>query len=73
MLTINKLSPVIGAEISGANLISPSDEEFKELEQALSEHSVLFFRDQPKLSRGGALGYNRPSLARLLELAWQGL
>ena len=50
MLTINKLSPVIGAEISGANLISPSDEEFKELEQALSEHSVLFFRDQPKLS-----------------------
>ena len=50
MLAIRKLSPVIGAEISGANLISPSHEEFKEREQALSEHSVLFFRDQPKLS-----------------------
>ena len=50
MLEIKRLSPVIGAEVSGANLISPNDDEFKELEQALSEYSVLFFRDQPRLS-----------------------
>ena len=50
MLKIERLSPVIGAEVSGANLISPNDDEFKELEQALSEYSVLFFRDQPRLS-----------------------
>ena len=50
MLKIKRLSPVIGAEVSGANLISPNDDEFKELEQALSEYSVLFFRDQPRLS-----------------------
>ena len=50
MLKIERLSPVIGAEVSGANLISPNDDEFKELEQALAEYSVLFFRDQPILS-----------------------
>ena len=49
MLKIKKLSPVIGAEISGANLASPNDDVFKEIERALAEHSVLFFRDQPRL------------------------
>ena len=47
MLEIKRLSPVIGAEVSGEDLISPSDDEFKELEQALSEHSVLFFATNP--------------------------
>ena len=49
-MKINKISPVIGAEISDVKLTSITDSDFLELEKALAEHSVIFFRDQPRLS-----------------------
>lgn len=47
-LQITKLSGALGAEISGINLCGPlSEPVFSEVEQALLDHQVLFFRDQP--------------------------
>ena len=50
MMKINRISPVIGAEVVGANLTSLNQHEFEEIESALATHSVLFFRDQPQMS-----------------------
>ena len=45
--TIVPLSPTIGAEIGGVSLADPVDDElFAELDRALLEWKVLFFRDQ---------------------------
>ena len=46
--TVNALSPVLGAEVSGLDLSSPlSDSEFQELNQAWLDHNgVLVIRDQ---------------------------
>jgi taurine dioxygenase len=42
-----KLTPCIGAEISGVDLSRPlSDELFQAVHDALMEHQVIFFRDQ---------------------------
>ena len=41
-------TPRIGAEIAGLTLAKPlSNRQVEELHQALAEHQVLFFRDQP--------------------------
>ncbi len=48
-MQVTPLSPVIGAEVSGVNLSTLSNAEFDALRAAFIEHSVLFFRDQPKL------------------------
>ncbi len=48
-MQVTPLTPVIGAEISGVNLNLLDDEAFAALRAAFVEHSVLFFRDQPKL------------------------
>ncbi|HZP28790.1 MAG TPA: TauD/TfdA family dioxygenase, partial [Acidimicrobiia bacterium] len=46
--TVTPLSPTIGAEIGGLALAEPLDDDlFGELDRALLEWKVLFFRDQP--------------------------
>jgi taurine dioxygenase len=46
-LTINRLTPTIGAQIEGVQLGQPlSDADFAALGQALVDNLVLFFRDQ---------------------------
>jgi taurine dioxygenase len=46
-LQVNRLTPVIGAEISGVDLSAAlSDAQFAEVERALLENHVLVFRDQ---------------------------
>jgi len=61
-LTIRKLHPVIGAEVTGINLAEPVDADTREaLSRALSEHLALVFPDQdltPEqyLNAGAAFG-----------------
>jgi len=46
-LTLDKLTPVIGAEINGVDLSEPlSNHQLDELHRALAENLVIFFRDQ---------------------------
>src|SRR5882724_780608 len=46
-ITIDKLTPVIGAEIGGIDLAQPlSNRQFDEIHRALAENLVIFFRDQ---------------------------
>ena len=46
-ITAERLSPCIGAEISGVDLKEPLDEEtFDEIRRALLAYRVIFFRDQ---------------------------
>ncbi len=48
MLTLTPISPALGAEVEGLDLRETlSDEQFSDLRQALVEHQVLFFRNQP--------------------------
>ncbi|MBL4720884.1 MAG: taurine dioxygenase [Alphaproteobacteria bacterium] len=50
-LTIEPLTPVIGAEISGLDLTQPlSDSDFDMLNKTLAERQVIFFRDQDQLT-----------------------
>ena len=47
-IQIKKLTPVVGAEVSGIDLTKPlSALQVAELKQALADHMVIFFRDQP--------------------------
>ncbi|NKC11276.1 MAG: taurine dioxygenase [Gammaproteobacteria bacterium] len=43
---VTPLTPMIGAEVSGADLGQLSGAEFAQIEQAFLDHLVLFFRDQ---------------------------
>src|SRR5438105_430752 len=46
-ITITPLTPAIGAEISGIDLSRPiTDTTFRDLQDALLAHQVIFFRDQ---------------------------
>ena len=46
-ISVEPLSPVIGAEIKGVDLSKPlGNQQFKEIHDALTEHLVIFFRDQ---------------------------
>ena len=49
-MKVQATTPLIGAEVSGVDLASLSDNEFGALKDAFTQHSVLFFRDQPKLA-----------------------
>jgi taurine dioxygenase len=50
-IQIKPVTPVIGAEISGADLTDAlTDADFAVIEQALTDHLVIFFRDQPALT-----------------------
>lgn len=47
-LNIEPLSPALGAVVSGVRLADPLDDAAqRRIEQALLDHQVLFFRDQP--------------------------
>ena len=48
-LEVTRSTPVIGAEISGADLLHLTDDDFTLIDQALTDHQVVFFRDQPPL------------------------
>ena len=46
-IRVEKLTPLIGAEILGPDLSKPIDERtFKEIHEALTDNGVIFFRDQ---------------------------
>jgi len=46
-ITVEPLSPIIGAEISGVDLAEPlGNQAFQEIHDALMAHQVIFFRDQ---------------------------
>jgi taurine dioxygenase len=45
-ITVDPLTPVIGAEIDGVDLGSLDEETWAEIERAFAEHLVVFFRDQ---------------------------
>jgi taurine dioxygenase len=46
-IAVDRLTPVIGAEISGVDLAAPiPGAQMDELRRALAEHLVIFFRDQ---------------------------
>src|SRR3954447_19999837 len=46
-ITVDKLTPIIGAEIGGIDLAQPlGNRAVDELHRALAENSVIFFRDQ---------------------------
>jgi taurine dioxygenase len=49
-LTIEPLTPLIGAEIKGVDVTKITTEEFVELFQAFTDHSVIFMRDQPQMN-----------------------
>jgi taurine dioxygenase len=52
---VRPLAPTIGAEIDGVDLAEPLDDElFAELQRALLEWKVLFFRDQSLTRQGQA-------------------
>jgi len=46
-IVVRKLTPAIGAEISGVDLAHPlGNQQFQEIHDALMENLVIFFRDQ---------------------------
>src|SRR5215471_3904968 len=46
-ITVDKLTPIIGAEIAGVDLSQPlGNQTFEEIHRALAENLVIFFRDQ---------------------------
>ncbi|MDH3679690.1 MAG: TauD/TfdA family dioxygenase [Acidimicrobiia bacterium] len=49
-IEVTPLTPTLGAEIAGADLVQLDDDGFAEIFDAFVEHSVLFFRDQPALT-----------------------
>jgi taurine dioxygenase len=57
-LTITKLTPAVGAEVSGVDLARLNDAEFTAIEQAWNRHSALLFRDQ-KLTDDDLLAFSR--------------
>jgi len=47
VIRVEKLTPIIGAEIGGVDLSIPMDDVvFGEIQRALAENAVIFFRDQ---------------------------
>ncbi|MCG8467796.1 MAG: TauD/TfdA family dioxygenase [Gemmatimonadetes bacterium] len=45
-ITVDPLTPTIGAEISGVDLEDVDDATLEDIRRALTEHGVVFFRDQ---------------------------
>lgn len=46
MINVRPLTPAIGAEIGGVDLATLDDGAFQRIRDALTEHQVVFFRDQ---------------------------
>jgi taurine dioxygenase len=49
-MQVTPISPTIGAEVSGVDLVNLNDAAFTAIHEAFVEHSVLVFRDQPQLT-----------------------
>jgi taurine dioxygenase len=49
-LDIEPITPCIGAKLTGADLLSPTPAMINAIREALVEHQVLFFEDQPQLT-----------------------
>ncbi|MDE2005135.1 MAG: TauD/TfdA family dioxygenase [Rhodospirillales bacterium] len=45
-ISVDKLTPIIGAEIGGVDLAAPTNRQLDEIHRALAENLVIFFRDQ---------------------------
>ena len=45
-ITVEKVTPIIGAEIGGVDLGNPSEAQMAEIHRAFAENLVIFFRDQ---------------------------
>ena len=58
-MEVQPATAVIGAEVVGADLENLTDSQFGEIEQAFTDHLVLFFRDQPPLSPEAHLSFAR--------------
>jgi taurine dioxygenase len=58
-IEVTRLNPVIGAEISGSDIAHADDTTFEAAKQALIEHQVVFFRDQPRLSPETQIAFAR--------------
>ena len=48
-MIIRPVSPVLGAQIIGADLSAIDEDSYQQVRAALTQHQVLFFRDQPAL------------------------
>jgi taurine dioxygenase len=57
-VTVDKLTPIIGAEMGGVDLANPSNRQMDEIHRALAENLVIFFRDQ-KLTQAQHLDFGR--------------
>lgn len=58
-IALDKLTPIIGAEIQGVDLAKPlTNRQMDEIHRALAENSVIFFRDQ-HMSQEQHLGFGR--------------
>src|ERR1700755_3353973 len=58
-ITVDKLTPILGAEIGGIDLSQPmSNRQQDEVHRALAENSVIFFRDQ-HISQDQHLAFGR--------------
>jgi taurine dioxygenase len=58
-ITVEKLTPIIGAEIGGVDLGGDiGDAQFHEIERALAENAVIFFRDQ-RMTKEQHLAFGR--------------
>ena len=49
-MQVTPLTTALGAQIDGVDLTHLSDQQFAELDEAFTKHSVLFFRDQAELT-----------------------
>ncbi len=58
-MEIEPVTPVIGAEIAGADLEKLTDAQFEEIDRAFTDHQVIFFRDQPKLDPTVQIAFGR--------------
>jgi taurine dioxygenase len=57
-IAIDRLTPIIGAEIGGVDLANPTNRQMDEIHRALAESCVIFFRDQ-KLTPEQHLAFGR--------------
>ncbi len=58
-ITVAPLTPTIGAEVVGADLIGRPDESFPAIRDALIAHQVVFLRDQPELTPAQQVAFAR--------------
>jgi taurine dioxygenase len=59
MISIDPVTPVIGADVAGARLAALDEAEFQLIRNALTDHQVLFFRDQPRLQPDEQIAFAR--------------